>query len=127
MSRGLATIVYTLGILGLFLLDRDKNRRASGTLWIPVVWLALGASRNFSEWLEAHSISSISADHYLEGSPLDAVIFAGLELAAVVVLAVRHARSSAFLRSNGPLVVFFVYCAVSVLWSDYPFVAFKRW
>src|SRR5438128_2605355 len=32
-----------------------------------------------------------------------------------------------FLRANGPILLFFLYCSVSVLWSDYPEVAFKRW
>jgi O-antigen ligase len=28
---------------------------------------------------------------------------------------------------NGPILVFFLYCAVSIVWSDYPDVAFRRW
>ncbi len=31
------------------------------------------------------------------------------------------------LRANLPMVAFFAYCGYSVLWSDYPDVAFKRW
>jgi len=68
-----------------------------------------------------------SPDQFLDGSPLDSVIFAGLEMGALVVLLTRGARCTALLRSNRPLIVFFVYCAVSVLWSDFPFVALKRW
>jgi len=30
-------------------------------------------------------------------------------------------------EKNAPLVVFFLYCAASVFWSDFPIVAFKRW
>ncbi len=66
-------------------------------------------------------------DVYLEGSPLDAQIFAGLLAAGLAVLLARRRLDRTFLRANGPLLVFFFYCAVSVLWSDYPFVAFKRW
>ena len=67
------------------------------------------------------------ADLYLEGSPLDAFILAGLLAAGLAVLFARRRSARTFLRANGPLLVFFFYCAVSVLWSDYPFVAFKRW
>ena len=42
------------------------------------------------------------------------------------MLAARAERVGALLRANTLLVVFFCYCAVSVLWSDFPFVAFKR-
>jgi exopolysaccharide production protein ExoQ len=68
-----------------------------------------------------------SAVAEIEGSPLDALIFAGLFAAGVLVLFTRGQPVRAFWRSNGPLLVFFAYCAVSVLWSGYPFVALKRW
>ena len=38
-----------------------------------------------------------------------------------------EAGSRSLLRSNGPIILFFAYCALSILWTDYPFVAFKRW
>ncbi|MES1260671.1 MAG: O-antigen ligase family protein, partial [Acidobacteriota bacterium] len=31
------------------------------------------------------------------------------------------------LRANQPLVLFFLYCGISLLWSDFPEVAVKRW
>jgi len=31
------------------------------------------------------------------------------------------------LRANGPILLFFFYTALSIVWSDYPDVAFKRW
>ena len=31
------------------------------------------------------------------------------------------------LRKNPLLLVYFSFCLVSVLWSDFPFVTFKRW
>jgi len=31
------------------------------------------------------------------------------------------------LRNNGPILLFFFYCALSLFWSDFPGVAFKRW
>src|SRR3989454_1862861 len=121
-----ATIVVALGVLGLFLLDRDRNSRVSPALWIPVVWLSISASRMVSQWLgEVGTLAS--PDALAEGSPLDALIFAGLLAAGLVVLLARGERAGTFLRANGPLLVFFFYCAVSLLWSDYPFVAFKRW
>jgi O-antigen ligase len=47
--------------------------------------------------------------------------------AGLIVMAVRWRQVGTVLRSNGPLLVFFLYCAISVFWSDFPFVAFKRW
>ena len=126
MPQGIATIIFALGILWLFILDRDRKSRVSPALWIPVVWLSISASRMVSQWLGGVGALA-SADALEEGSPLDALIFAGLLAAGLVVLLARGERAGTLLRACGPLLVFFFYCAVSLLWSDYPFVAFKRW
>src|SRR2546425_3035623 len=126
MPQWIATIIFALGILGLFLLDRDRKSRVSPALWIPVVWLLINASRSVSQWLGG-VVYMASPDALEEGSPFDAFIFAGLLAAGLVVLLERRESAGTLLRANWPLLVFFSYCAISVLWSDYPFVAFKRW
>ncbi|MBZ5688642.1 MAG: O-antigen ligase family protein [Acidobacteriia bacterium] len=72
-------------------------------------------------------METVVADQYLEGNPLDAAIFAVLLVAGLAVLIARRRRARTLLQRNAPLLVFFCYCVLSVLWSDYPFVAFKRW
>src|SRR2546426_2166999 len=126
MPQWIATIIFALGILGLFLLDRDRKSRVSPALWIPVVWLLINASPSVSQWLGG-GVYMASPDALEEGSPFDAFIFAGLLAAGLVVLLERRESAGTLLRANEPLLVFFSYCAISVLWSDYPFVAFKRW
>jgi O-antigen ligase len=66
-------------------------------------------------------------DKYLEGSPLDAFVFGTLLAAGLIVLVGRRRQVGLLLRANWPILLFFSYCALSTLWSDYPFVAFKRW
>jgi len=126
MSPSIATVVYGVVILALLLLDRDRKSRVSPALWIPVAWLSISASRMVSQWLGVGPAME-SPNQLLEGSPLDALIFSGLLAAGLMVLLARRRHAGTFLRGNGPLVVFLLYCAVSVLWSDYPSVAFKRW
>src|SRR5437660_4973896 len=126
MSPSIATVVYGVVILALLLLDRDRKSRVSPALWIPVAWLSISASRMVSQWLGVGPAME-SPNQLLEGSPLDALIFSGLLAAGLMVLLARRRHAGTFLRGHGPLVVFLLYCAVSVLWSDYPIVAFKRW
>src|SRR2546422_4771321 len=126
MPQEIAIIIFALGILGLFLLDLDRKPRVSPALWISIAWMSICASRMVSQWLEGVGRLA-SPDVLVEGSPLDALIFAGLLAAGLVVLLTRGERAGTFLQANGPLLVFLFYCAVSFLWSDYPFVAFKRW
>src|SRR5207302_1997460 len=36
-------------------------------------------------------------------------------------------RLSEIVRNNGWIIAFLLYCFISITWSDFPFVAFKRW
>jgi exopolysaccharide production protein ExoQ len=125
MNPQLATVVYVAGILTLFWLDRDRTARTSMGLWVPTIWLLINASRPISQWFPVGP--TIAADQYTEGSPLDAAVFGVLLLAALVVLVGRRQKIVRLLGSNLPILLFLGYCALSTLWSDYPFVAFKRW
>lgn len=69
----------------------------------------------------------VTPDQYLEGSPLDRLFLTGLLAAGLVVLMRRGPQCGVLLRANTPILLFFFYCMVTVLWSDYPGVAFKRW
>ena len=125
MNAQIATLVYAIGIAGLFLLDRERDIRPSKALWIPVVWLLINESRSVSDWLNSGPTISQSAS-YLEGSPLDAVIFGVLMAGGVLVLIYRRKQIGPILLANWPILLFFTYCALSSTWSDYPFVALKR-
>ena len=125
MTPQTATVVFVFGILGLLALDRDKKARTSKALWIPVAWLSIAGSRSVSEWLQIAPPNSGEA--YLEGSPLDRNIWMGLLALAVIVLLARRQKVGKLLRANVPILLFYFYCAISILWSDYPDVAFKRW
>src|SRR5436190_1376122 len=124
MPSGLAAVVCAAGILGLFLLDRDRTSRTSPALWVPAAWLGIATSRDISQWFNTVLVTD-SPDQLLEGSPVDRVIYAGLLVAGLVVLVSRAERARSLLRANWPLVVFFLFFAICVIWSDYPFVAFK--
>ncbi len=67
------------------------------------------------------------ADQILEGSPLDRFVLSGLVAFSVIMLVSQGQKVATLLRANRPIVLFLLYCGLSVLWSDYPMVAFKRW
>lgn len=130
MSAQIATFVYFAGILGLFVLNRDRTVTTSKALWIPVTWLWIAGSRPVSLWLENLGFGNFmpsTGDPYVDGSPLDRGVFVVLIFLGVIVLARRGRKVGSLLRANAPILLFFFYCAVSVAWSDYPQVAFRRW
>lgn len=126
MPPFVATIVYAAGIAGLFWLDRARYSRVSPALWIPVAWTFLAGSRFVSEWLNP-GLTLENHEQYLEGSPLDRAVLMAMLAAAFFVLFRRGRRVVTTLEANIPILLFFVYGALSILWSDYPDVAFKRW
>ena len=126
MNQQTATYAYMAWIAGLFFLDRDAKEVASKALWIPVAWLMIIGSRPVSAWFQSGPTAATVAQ-YADGSPLDATVYGVLIAAGMVVLCFRSTQLKRFLRVNLPLILFFSYCALSVVWSDYSFVAMKRW
>jgi O-antigen ligase len=80
-----------------------------------------------SQWLG--QVGEATGKNFEEGNSFDAAVFASLLVVGLVILLgrERRARLVAILRKNKPLIFFFLYCLVSVMWSDYPVVALKRW
>lgn len=120
-------LVLTLGFCGAMFWRDSRERPAFGNaLWLPVVWIFFTASRFPGQWLQLFGLRG-GGGTYEDGSPLDALFFLTLILWGLWVLVQRRVRLSEFARQNAWLTVFFGYCFVAILWSDFPFVAFKRW
>lgn len=122
----IAAILCIAAILGLFALDREPEVRTSPALWIPTVWILINGSRSVSAWLHPNQVES-AMQRFTAGSPLDAAVYALLIVAGIVVLNFRTSLSGQILRQNIPLILFFAYCLLSVMWSDDSMIAFKRW
>jgi exopolysaccharide production protein ExoQ len=127
MSTTLAILVFSIGIAGLFFLDRDNSVRPHKALWLPVIWLWIVGSRSVSMWLGMGVTATVELDATLSGSPVDAAIFAALLAIGIMVLLYRKKKTSAYLAVSGPIILYFLYCLISVTWSPFHEPAFKRW
>jgi exopolysaccharide production protein ExoQ len=98
--------------------------KISIALWVPTIWAAILASRPASNWMSGNApeLSAVVED----GNSLDRVILSVLMAAAAITLFRRKVNWIRLFRENLWIVIFFLYCFVSVLWSDFPGVAFKR-
>jgi O-antigen ligase len=126
MTQILLTLVVLAEIAGLFYLDRDTRVRPSPALWIPVVWMLIVGSREISEWMSLRNRTTV-ASKFTEGNLSDALGFAFLMVLGFLVLNFRPRQVAGVLQRNLPLFLFLFYCLFSVLWSDFPVVAIKRW
>ena len=121
-----ATLLCLIGICGLFWLDR-RDRWSSNANFIPFFYLLIAMSRPVTSWTQAPLDASTRADSYMEGSPLDRSILIVLIAMALVTLWRRRETTGALLRRNAPIILFLLYCLVSVSWAEFPVVSFKRW
>jgi hypothetical protein len=127
MPRLIATALYTIGIVGLFALDRQAREQISRGLWVAFAWLFFELSKSPSLWFQSDSPASYGGGYNLESNPINAATFAAIILSGVIVLAMRANRVGQCLRANWPILLFYGYCALSCVWSDYSDAVFKKW
>ena len=125
MPPSLALFFWLALLVGLLWFDPARDRRVSVALWVPVIWMFIDGSRLPSQWLGHVGESSVNA---LEaGNPLDRAISSSLILLAIAILMSRPLKWNDLLARNLALTAFLSFGLLSVLWSDYPFIAIKRW
>ena len=122
----LAALLCTGFILLLFYSNSKRTRGVSPGLWIPTIWVVLSASRPLGSWFSG-ATGGINFNAAIDGSPIDRNASLLLIIFGFVILARRGVDWSAFFKRNQWLCVFYLYLLVSVAWSDYTFVALKRW
>ncbi len=125
MASLIATVGIAILISLLFWLFRS-DAEGSRAIWVPYAWLLICCSRPVSAWLYFAAPGN-ATDAYIDGSPLDRNVLTVLLVLALFVLYKRIRRVRTIIAANPQIVLFFFYCLISLLWSDYPFVVFKRW
>src|ERR1700686_4632783 len=116
----------TILLIG-YLIRRDGRvaPRPSPAVWIPTLWLLINGSRQPSQWLGIRS-GALSQALY-EGSSVDQVIYGALIVAGILVLANRGVRIDQLAKNSWWIILFFLYEGLSCVWSDFPFISFRRW
>src|SRR5215813_7833856 len=105
MPPQIASILFVIGIAGLFWLDRDTSVRTSKALWLPIIWLAIATTGSISYWLGMGPAMEV-AGQMPEGSFLDQLVAAFLMLLAIVVLVRRGKEVKSVLKASWPIVLY---------------------
>ena len=119
----LLLLVFIVCLLWLFYRDGKERVSVSPAIWIVILWAAINSSRPVTEWFGGGLITPSSRD---EGNLTEALVSLALILAGLVVLLRRGLQLSVIIRDNRWLFVFYLFWLMSLFWSDYPFITFKR-
>ncbi len=128
LPPSIAACLFVGFILWLFRRYSKEAGAMSYGLWVPFIWVAINVSRPIGYWFvngtEAAASETIDLS---QGSFIDRNTYLILICAGVFVLLRRRVNWSSFLASGRWLWIFYFYLLLSVLWSDYTFISFKRW
>lgn len=133
MSPTPALILWLILLAALFAFDPAKEPKVSAALWVPVTWLFFLGSRSLGQWLTGNDEMMVGgsgdsvAQGLAEGDPLNRTAELVLISLGVAILVSRSFRWGDFFTRNRALTVYLLFALVSVLWSDLPFAAFKKW
>ncbi len=120
-----ALSLFTVLVILLLRIEHRCNPEVSSALWVPTIFLILCGSKPLGRWFETAIISAAESDE--TGSPLDRMALSILIMLALFIIHKRKIKWSRILKDNFWLTLLFLYLGASILWSDFPFVSFKRW
>jgi len=130
MPPYLALFLWLVILVGLFWFDPAKEPKVSAALWVPLTFLFFMASRQPTQWLSGQVIAGDEAtmNSALEdGSPLNRTVLLALFVLGIAILVSRSFRWGNFFRRNWILTAYLLFALLSVLWSDFPLAAFRKW
>ena len=101
--------------------DRRQPNHASAALWLPTLWMLSAATKSLDAWFGVAGGSSES------GGVVDPIFQSALLCLGLIVLTQRKVNWSKVTQANLWLVLLIGYMFMSILWSDMPYVSFRRW
>jgi exopolysaccharide production protein ExoQ len=122
MPPQLALAAFLLFVCVTWWIESRAQESSSWSRGLAAAWFMLLASRPPSTWF--YSTASINVE---EGSVLERTIYSLFIVAAIAILLRRRFEFSRFATANVALICLLSYAALSVVWSDYPYVALKRY
>jgi exopolysaccharide production protein ExoQ len=125
MPPSLALFLWLILLLTLLRFDPARDPGTSLALWVPVIWMFILGTRLPSQWLGGQV--GLEAQAFEAGNLLDASFNSALILLTIGILMSRSFNWGDFFTRNMALTAFLSFALLSVVWSDFSFVAFKRW
>jgi len=124
----LLIFIYLIFIIFFFKYDLKKNSEVSSALWIPLLWVLYTSSKSIDFWLNPEKLNySTELSNYLSGNPVDRSFLTVLMFFGIIILLRRNINWKNLLLNNIYLLIFFLFALISIIWSDFKVITFKRW
>lgn len=118
----IALLLCTIFVTYLIRMEHKQAPDVSRSLWIPTIWILIMFSRPLDSWLGTGAQDTMES-----GSPADRAFLIILLCFAFLALLKRKFDWASAIRENYWVVLIISYMLVSILWSDIPYISFKRW
>ena len=102
-------------------MEEQKTEQVSKASWLPVVWLIL------STWRGRLAPGPGDPSIFEHSPPTMRIVYSILIMLSLAALIHGGIRRKGFIRNNPWIVCLYVLMGLSVLWSPYPYISFKRW
>jgi exopolysaccharide production protein ExoQ len=129
-------LVLTVAFI-VFALRQDvrQGQRFSMGTWISFLWIGVSATRPLVYWVHPGAFAAFGEMaaweqgriEIIKNNPLDRNVLIALMVLGLIILLGRRHRFRLMLSDNGWLVAFCALCLFSLLWSEEPGTALKRW
>jgi O-antigen ligase len=106
--------------------EHKRHANVSSALFWPLLWYVVAATRAVGVWLNIWGVPLPGGGDATDGSVVDRWFYLTLAIIGVRVLVRRQIAWRAIFRENAWLVALFAFMLLSVVWSDFPWVSFKR-
>jgi len=126
MPPPIALLLCILLIFYMLRIDFKHKSNVSSALWIPLIWVMIVGSRPIALWLSPEPVTA-TQDDYMSGNPIDRTFLIFLIVIGVFILSRRKVNWLQVYKNNSLIIIFIMYSVLSIMWSDFPGVAFKRW
>ena len=107
------------------LTEGPKVSKPSRWIWVPWIWFFFASTRSLSTWMSGTDRRDLAAMNG-SGSPVDRVLMTALMLLGAFVLSRRWERAMRLFERNKWMVALFVFMTLSIVWSNFPGISFRR-
>lgn len=125
----MGTITLFATFLFAFIAVYVENRwdtHCSKKIILPLIWYTIAVVKPIDHWLNPSLIQQVSQD-YQEGSPTMRLILSVLMICSVLILITRRIDWAVLIKQNRFFLILLLFILASLIWSNYRFVAIKRY